>query len=278
MVKEKENPTCGIIMPISEIDGCDPSHWTDVHEILKDAIKKASYDPKIVSMSSESGLIQKRIVQNLYENPIVVCDVSGKNPNVMFELGMRLAFDKPTIIVKDDKTSYTFDTGQIEHIEYPRDLRFAEILKFKAILSAKIEATTKAAKSDENYTTFLKHFGTFTVAKIDEKEVSGQEFLLEEIKSIQHMLGRMNNQDNRSFIRNNRERENSIDFCVESLDAKSLDLVIATCEGIPGVVNIRIMEFSPKHKHIEVTLSSRGYRDRSVIRRIIKDEIDLQSP
>jgi hypothetical protein len=34
----------------------------------------------------------------------------------MFELGMRLAFDKPTVIIKDDKTDYMFDTGIIEHV------------------------------------------------------------------------------------------------------------------------------------------------------------------
>jgi len=32
----------------------------------------------------------------------------------MFELGLRLAFDKPAIIVKDDNTSYSFDTAPIE--------------------------------------------------------------------------------------------------------------------------------------------------------------------
>jgi hypothetical protein len=62
---------------------------------------------------------QKRIVQNIYDNEMVICDVSAKNPNVMFELGMRLAFDKPAIIIKDDKTNYSFDTAPIEHLEYP---------------------------------------------------------------------------------------------------------------------------------------------------------------
>lgn len=75
----------------------------------------------------------------MYENPIVVCDVSGKNPNVMFELGIRLAFDKPTIIIKDDKTSYSFDTSPIEHLEYPRDLRYNRIEDFKSKLTDKIK-------------------------------------------------------------------------------------------------------------------------------------------
>ncbi|MDX0654689.1 hypothetical protein GOD34_28880 [Sinorhizobium medicae] len=111
---------CGIVMPISAIDGCDEDHWLQVRDILNDAISSAAYEPNLVSDADVIGVIQKRIVQNLYDHPIVVCDVSGKNPNIMLELGMRLAFDKPVVIVKDDQTSYSFDTAPIEHLPYPR--------------------------------------------------------------------------------------------------------------------------------------------------------------
>ena len=111
---------CGIVMPISAIDGCTAEHWLDVLAIFKEAITSISapiFKPNLVSYGDESGIIQKRIVQNLYSSDMVVCNVSGKNPNVMFELGLRLAFDKPTVIVKDDKTGYSFDTGIIEHVD-----------------------------------------------------------------------------------------------------------------------------------------------------------------
>jgi hypothetical protein len=164
-----EKLTCGVVMPISTIDGCDEVHWTEVQEIIFEAIEDSGFEPNLVSHADDVGIIHKRIIQILYENPIVVCDVSGKNPNVMFELGLRLAFDKPTIIVKDEKTSYSFDTGAIGHLEYPRDLRFGKIIDFKEKLAEKIRATHERATSDNTYTTFLKHFGEFTVAKIEKK-------------------------------------------------------------------------------------------------------------
>jgi hypothetical protein len=145
--------------------------WLDVKAIVCDAINQAGFEPNLVGNADDIGVIQKRIVQNPYDNPIVVVDISARNPNVMFELGMRLAFDKPTIVVKDDKTPYAFDTSPIEHVEYPRDLRFQPIVDFKTKLAAKIVATHKSAMTDSNYTTFLKHFGEFAVAKLDKKEV-----------------------------------------------------------------------------------------------------------
>lgn len=165
-------------MPISAIDNCSEQHWIEVKEILEDIIDKAGFEPNLVSNTNEVGIIQATIIQNVYENPIVVCDVSGKNPNVMFELGMRLAFDKPTIIVKDDITSYNFDTSPIEHLKYPRDLNYNKINSFKNELKEKIQATFYKSKEDSNFSTFLKHFGKFTVAKLDTKEVSKEEFII----------------------------------------------------------------------------------------------------
>lgn len=144
-VIDPKNLTCGIVMPISTIDNCTESHWQDVLDILTESIESAGFEANLVSNADDVGFIHKRIIQNLHDDPVIVCDVSGKNPNVMFELGMRLAFDKPTVIVKDDKTSYSFDTAAIEHLQYPRDLRFAKIIEFKEKLAHKIDATHKKA-------------------------------------------------------------------------------------------------------------------------------------
>ncbi|KJZ06398.1 RNA helicase [Halomonas sp. S2151] len=194
MSEEKVLPTeeecCGLVMPISAIDGCNEQHWSDVKEILTESVESAGFKANLVSYADDVGIIQKRIIQNLYENPIVVCDVSGKNPNVMFELGMRLAFDKPTIIVKDDKTAYSFDTSPIEHLEYPRDLRFSKIVDFKEALKEKVKATLRKSREDPSYTAFLKHFGTFTVAKLDTKEVSKEDFIIEELRDLKKTVHR----------------------------------------------------------------------------------------
>lgn len=180
---QDKKPVCGIVMPISAIDDCSANHWEDVKGILCEAINAAGYTPNLVSDANDSGIIQKRIVQNLYDNEIVVCDVSCKNPNVMFELGMRLAFDKPTIIVIDDNTNFSFDTAPIEHLRYPRNLAYFEILRFKQNLSNKIVGTIQASKKS-GYTTFLKHFGEFKVADIEHKEGSMNDVILSRVNDL----------------------------------------------------------------------------------------------
>jgi hypothetical protein len=112
-----ERVRVGIVMPIDEWDNCPSLHWTEVRTIISEAVRsidKPTFEPSLVSQAPDVGLIQKRIVTNLYEMDIVICDVSGRNPNVMFELGMRLAFDKPVVLLKDEQTAYSFDSSPIE--------------------------------------------------------------------------------------------------------------------------------------------------------------------
>lgn len=183
---------CGIVMPISAIDGCTGDHWAEVKAIIADAVERIEaprFTARLVSDADDVGVIQKRIVQGVYGADVVVCDVSGKNPNVMFELGMRLAFDKPTVIIKDDKTDYAFDTGVIEHITYPRDLRFQRIVEFKQLLAQKVLATHTASLQDPNHSTFLKNFGTFKVAQLTEKEASAEQVILDTLVDLQREVG-----------------------------------------------------------------------------------------
>lgn len=242
-------------MPISAIDGCTESHWSDVLDIMSESIESAGFEANLVSNADDAGIIHKRIIQNLHDNPIVVCDVSGKNPNVMFELGMRLAFDKPAIIVKDDKTSYSFDTSSIEHLEYPRDLRFSKIIEFKQKLSDKIKATHERAKNDQSYTTFLKHFGEFKVAKLDQKEVTGQEFIIDELRSLKMSMRRLERIQFSSTEGNYRRLENlsqesDVNICLKNKNESESQASLELIKEHPAVKRARLLELDSGHWHL----------------------------
>lgn len=251
-----EKLMCGVVLPISAIEDCTEAHWTEVLDIHTQAIESAGFEANVVSNSDEVGVIHKRIIQNLYDNPIVVVDVSAKNPNVMFELGMRLAFDKPTIVVKDDQTFYSFDTSAIEHIEYPRDLRFSQIIDFKEKLARKIEATYRKSMEDKDYTTFLKHFGEFKVAKIDETEVSGQEYLLEEMRSLRKSVARLETTAFQSRRPPGPRRTKGygigepIDICLKNYDPSAAKKLLDMVQEHPGVREMDLDQRGQDHYHL----------------------------
>lgn len=187
---DSKRPECGIVMPISDCDGYPSSHWLDVLTILKSAITEAGFEPRPVWAKDDTNIVQRNIVNGLYHLPMVVCDISSNNPNVMFELGLRLAFDLPVVVVKDDDTKAPFDVAVIEYLPYPKSLRHAAIETFKSSVGAKIKATADAAK-EQGYSQFLKHFTDLKPKHLGTEEVPILEFverrfdqLTEQIQSI----------------------------------------------------------------------------------------------
>lgn len=232
IIFENETLTCGIVMPISAIDGCPKEHWIEVKNILSEAIEATGYKANLVSDADDVGIIQSRIVRNLYDNDIVVCDVSGKNANVMFELGLRLAFDKPTIIVIDDKTNYSFDTAIIEHLGYPRDLSYYEILDFKKKLTNKIQATIKKSQEDSSYSPFLKNFGEFKAANIEHKEGSINDVVLQRLDDMQQAIVRLQRPIRDIEFRRTQEDDNVRNERINALVRNGIDKYVEDT-GIP---------------------------------------------
>lgn len=187
---------CGLIMPISKSQGLEPEHWLHVKGIICEALADTDFEIRLVSESDDVGVIHKSIVQNIYQNDIVICDVSTHNANVMFELGLRLAFDKPTVIIKDDETPFSFDTQVIEHIVYKRSLHYVDILSFKKKLKEKVMATLKLSQ-EPSFSTFLKHFTINHVAKIEERTVGINDVVMERLDLMQKSINAISQQSQR---------------------------------------------------------------------------------
>lgn len=170
-----EEINCGLIMPIAPMPDYDYHQFKDVQNFLKSAIEEIQEYNFNVRLVSESGgeidVIHRSIVNNINKDPIVICDISGRNGNVMLELGLRLAFDKPVIIIKDDKTDYMFDINMIKHLNYPSDLRHNKMLEFQKELKQTVIDTYEKSLKDPSYSPFLKHFKEIKIADIGEESI-----------------------------------------------------------------------------------------------------------
>lgn len=156
---------CGIVRPIAAWDNCEPDHWAHMQDIFAEACEEAGYFARLVSEAAGPSVIQADIVRNLYSDPVTICDVSGRNPNVMFELGMRVAFQKPVVVVVDDVTPFSFDISPMRHVRYQRDREYKSIVRFKKEL-------VDALRDAEGTSGYLSQFGKIHVTNIDNQTVS----------------------------------------------------------------------------------------------------------
>ena len=103
-----------VAMPFSEKTSQYPKGYFD--EVLKHLITPAAVNANFnakTAKKSGSEVIQSTIVNDLDAADLVIVDLSEHNPNVLFELGMRIAFNKPVCLIRAKGTAAIFD---IDHM------------------------------------------------------------------------------------------------------------------------------------------------------------------
>lgn len=127
MVEEKK-PICFVIMSISDHPDYDPGHFKRVYNhIFKPAIEQAGYIPIRADDETKSNNIVADIIKKIVESDMAICDISTRNANVLYELGIRHAYDKPVLLVKDEKTESIFDISGIRYTNYDSSLRIDRV-------------------------------------------------------------------------------------------------------------------------------------------------------
>lgn len=71
--------------------------------------------------SSRPGEIITHIIENLVSADIVIADLSGRNPNVFYELGVRHSVNNNTILIADNLDDVPFDLRGLRTITYRWD-------------------------------------------------------------------------------------------------------------------------------------------------------------
>lgn len=151
---------CFVIMPIGELDSYPANHFKHVYEdLISPAIEAAGFEAKRADDDKSSSLIQLNIISDIVSAPMAVCDLSTRNPNVLFELGIRQAFDLPVVLIEEFGTKRIFDIGSINTVDYRKELIYHEVLEdrdkiYKAICETKdnkkgINSIIKLLKIDE---------------------------------------------------------------------------------------------------------------------------------
>lgn len=110
MSKEKGPRICFVIAPIGK-EGSDVRVRSDqvLNHIISPAAKECGYETVRADQISEPGLITSQVIQHVVEDPLVVADLSGWNPNVFYELSLRHALKKPVVQIINASESIPFD-------------------------------------------------------------------------------------------------------------------------------------------------------------------------
>lgn len=267
--KNSENDNkkkCFVIMPISDQDGYESGHFNRVYNhLIKPAILKAGFEAHRADEQSSSNLIILDIIKKIVDSDLVLCDLSAKNPNVLYELGIRQAFDKKTVLIKDNKTEKIFDISSLRTIPYDDKLRIDNTQKEIELIAKSIGETFTSKETDGNS---LIQLLSIASAKLDNNlEISqDSQIVFNALKSFESKLSnfegfvRKNSRDVRSSIKHGHitlELHHDLfienDYVGEIIDIGSQNNVITKLgNGQVKVINLNL--YSPQQIRSEEAL------------------------
>lgn len=188
-----EEKSCFAIMPISDAEGYPQGHFKHVYDdIIAPACEIAGYRAVRADEVKASNLIHLDILRKLIAAPIAVCDLSTRNPNVLFELGIRQAFDKPVVLMQEKGTPRIFDIAPLRYLEYSKEMKYHEVLKTQQELSETIKATVAADSDAGNVNSIVKLLALDSPARIpdlnDGKEYFAIELMQAEMRDLRNKV------------------------------------------------------------------------------------------
>ncbi len=156
--RTKTGLVCFVIMPfVEKTSSYSSGFFTEVlNSLIIPAGREAGFEVKTANRQG-TEMIHSTIVNEILDADMCVCDLTEHNPNVLFELGMRLGHDKPVALIQAEGTARVFDVDNVLRVlPYKKELWRTTIQKDLPDLIAHIRATWENRETSESYYKLLR--------------------------------------------------------------------------------------------------------------------------
>jgi len=110
LAQKREEKNCFVIMPFSETASCSKAKWTKVFkDVIKPAVEKSGFNYRCERANIHFGSIIDGILDRLNRSELVIADITDRNPNVLYELGVRHTLGGPAIVIAQNEDDIPFD-------------------------------------------------------------------------------------------------------------------------------------------------------------------------
>lgn len=184
---------CFIITPIGSPDSEIFKKTTGLLEaIIQPVLSKLGFKAIPAHQIASPGSIPKQILRHIVEDRLVLANLTGLNPNVMYELAVRHAVKLPLVMLAEVGTDLPFDVKDQRTIFYSDTFAGVEACK-KHLESAIL---TVLAEGYEAENPIYDAIETNTIIKNIDPE-SKEEYLVNRLDKIEATLGQLLHNRNR---------------------------------------------------------------------------------
>ncbi len=181
--------TCFVIMPISDTGVYPQGHFKRVYDyLIKPACIEAGFTPIRADDIKGTNAIVIDILRRIISSDMAICDLSAKNPNVLYELGVRQSFDLPVTFIRDELTERIFDIQGFRDTAYPSSLRIDEVETAISSIASNIRETFENKGNDIN--SIVELLGISKAVVKDPITLSGESTIL--LAALNEIQGKLN--------------------------------------------------------------------------------------
>ena len=146
-------------MPISKPTSETQKDWKTIYEkIIKPAVESPELGFKCKRSIADRGNILKDIITDLYSSDVVIADLTDRNPNVFYELGVRHGLKHGTIILTQNrKFASIFDLSNYASHVYSWQTPSGKKKMIETIKELLRNYLANPDKSDNPVSDFLEH-------------------------------------------------------------------------------------------------------------------------
>ena len=205
-----------VLMPFAE-------EFDDVYHIIRDAVESVRLATSTTIECyraddiDDPGKISEQVLSAIRSSDLVIAELTGSNPNVMYELGFAHALEKPAIILNQAVHNSPFDVKDFRQITYDRNRLLKDC---RPSLIASI--TSVAQKSPSSQVPQSNAIWVEPVVDLSPSVVRPSSALTKQVQEINLEI---------SFLKNTNDRTGAVKEATKLLDLLSRVSVVGASDS-----------------------------------------------
>jgi hypothetical protein len=183
---------CFVATPIGDPSSLE-RRATDglLQSVVRPTLEELGYQVAAAHEIPTPGSITRQIIERLLNDDLVIANLTGLNPNVMYELAVRHASRKPVVVLAERGTTLPFDVVTERALFYTNDMRGVEDLKPQLRLA--VQAATENPEADNPiYRVITDNLLRMQVSSRD-PHAAGQELILRRMDELESAISSVAN-------------------------------------------------------------------------------------